>query len=56
MPGATINGFCLFAQELRTKITGHRHYYQDDIISPHLVRIVTPLWERLTSEEKRVSI
>ncbi|KAL3990252.1 piRNA pathway germ-plasm component family protein [Acanthocheilonema viteae] len=53
MPAA-INGFCLFAQELRTKITGRRHYYQDDVISPYLIRIITPLWERLTSEEKKI--
>ncbi|EFO27440.1 hypothetical protein LOAG_01046 [Loa loa] len=54
MPTAATNGFCMFAQELRIKITGRRHYYQDDIISPYLIRIVTPLWERLTSEEKKV--
>uniref|UniRef100_A0A0R3RGA5 Maelstrom domain-containing protein n=1 Tax=Elaeophora elaphi TaxID=1147741 RepID=A0A0R3RGA5_9BILA len=51
---STINGFILFAQELRIKITGHRHFYRDDILSPYFIRIVTPLWERLTSEEKRV--
>uniref|UniRef100_A0A915Q341 Uncharacterized protein n=1 Tax=Setaria digitata TaxID=48799 RepID=A0A915Q341_9BILA len=49
MPVVAPNGFCLFAQELRNKITGHRHYCRDDLISPYLVRIVTPLWERLTT-------
>uniref|UniRef100_A0A8R1XVE1 Maelstrom domain-containing protein n=1 Tax=Onchocerca volvulus TaxID=6282 RepID=A0A8R1XVE1_ONCVO len=50
MPAVVSNGFCLFAQEL----LGHRHYYRDDLIPPYLIRIVTPLWENLTSEEKKV--
>nr|CDP94331.1 Bm1785, isoform b [Brugia malayi] len=54
MSATSINGFCLFAQELQIKIAGRRYCCQDDIISPYLVRIVTPLWERLTSEEKKV--
>ncbi|KAM3728437.1 Protein maelstrom [Dirofilaria immitis] len=54
MPNVVPNGFYLFAQELRIKMTGHRNYYRDDLISPYLIRFVTPLWERLTSEEKKV--
>ncbi|VDK72537.1 unnamed protein product [Litomosoides sigmodontis] len=49
-----INGFCLFAQELRAKMTGHRYCCEDDVISPYLLRVITPLWERLTSEEKKM--
>ncbi|VDN00711.1 unnamed protein product [Thelazia callipaeda] len=54
MPVVSTNGFLLFAQELRIKITGHRQYHQNDLISSYLSHIVTPLWERLTSEEKKV--